>query len=94
MKFILFVEGPTEQRAVPKFLKRWLDNKLKLKIGIKVVKFQGWAKMVNDMPKKTQMYLEGPDQHDIIAVIGLLDLYGPTFYPTNKKTSKRSSGLG
>jgi hypothetical protein len=31
------------------------------------------------------MYLEGPSQKDIIGVIALLDLYGPTFYP--KKTA-------
>lgn len=32
------------------------------------------------------MHLKGPRKKEIIAVIGLLDLYGPTFYPDNKKT--------
>jgi Domain of unknown function (DUF4276) len=27
------------------------------------------------------MHLEGPKQSEIVAVIGLLDLYGPQFYP-------------
>jgi hypothetical protein len=25
MKFVLFVEGHTEKKAVPRFLKKWLD---------------------------------------------------------------------
>jgi hypothetical protein len=27
------------------------------------------------------MYLDGPQRDEIVAVIGLLDLYGPDFYP-------------
>lgn len=34
------------------------------------------------------MYLDGPDKNEIIAVISLLDLYGPTFYPSNLKECK------
>ena len=34
------------------------------------------------------MYLEGPQKDDIIAVIALLDLYGPTFYPDDKRTAE------
>jgi len=29
MKFILFVEGYTEDKALPQFLKKWLDPRLK-----------------------------------------------------------------
>ncbi len=39
--------------------------------------------MVKDAPKKAEMHLNGPAKDDIIAVISLLDLYGPTFYPDN-----------
>ncbi len=28
MKFVLLVEGYTEQKAIPAFLKRWLDVRL------------------------------------------------------------------
>jgi hypothetical protein len=28
MKFVLFVEGYTEKKALPEFLKRWLDPRL------------------------------------------------------------------
>jgi len=87
MRFILFVEGYTEKESMAPFLKRYLDEKLSVKVGIKTVRFDGWHEMVKDMPKKTRMYLEGPDRNDIIAVIGLLDLYGPTFYPNNITTT-------
>lgn len=39
------------------------------------------------MPKKAGLYLNGPQKDDIIAVIALLDLYGPTFYPAGKETA-------
>jgi len=81
MKFVLFVEGHTERKAVPILLKQWLDERLNQKIGIKPVRFDGWSELVKDLPVKTRLYLHGPASEDTIAVIGLLDLYGPTFYP-------------
>jgi hypothetical protein len=87
MKFVLFVEGDTE-KALPAFLKKWLDPKLSQPVGIKVVRFDGWHQLVKDTPTKAGMYLNGPKKEDIIAVIALLDLYGPTFYPGHKKTSQ------
>jgi len=91
MQFVLFVEGHTEKKGVVPFLKRTLDAKLSAKVGIKTVRFEGWPEMVKDMSKKARMYLEGPDRNDIIAVIGLLDLYGPTFYPQNTVTASERS---
>ena len=88
MKFILFIEGYTEKKALPQFLKKWLDPKLAKPVGIKTVRFEGWPELVKDAPKKALMHLNGPEQHDIIAVIALLDLYGLTFYPADKQTSK------
>lgn len=78
MKFILFVEGYTE-KALPKFLKKWLDSRLAKPVGIKPVRFEGWPELVKDSPQKALMYLNGPDKDDIIAVIALIDLYGPTY---------------
>ena len=83
MKFILFVEGHTEYKAVPEFLKRWLDPKLSKPVGIQCVRFEGWAELVKDAPVKAELYLS---RSDVIAVIALLDLYGPTFYPVGKHT--------
>jgi len=88
MKFILFVEGHAEKQAIGPFLKRWLDPKISNRVGIKVVRFDGWPEMVKDMPKKAKMHLAGPDRDNIIAVLALLDLYGPTFYPGDLQTSK------
>jgi hypothetical protein len=85
MRFILFVEGYTEDRALPKFLKKWLDPKLDTPIGIRTVRFEGWTELVKDAPLKAKMHLNGPYKSDIIAVISLLNLYGPTFYPNHLK---------
>jgi len=41
MKFVLFVEGPTERLSLPSFLKRWLDARLNQPVGIQPVKFEG-----------------------------------------------------
>ena len=87
MKFILFVEGYTEDKALPKFLKRWLDPRLAKPVGIKTVRFDGWQELVKDTPQKAAMHLNGPDKDDIIAVIALIDLYGPTFYPNGLNTA-------
>jgi hypothetical protein len=87
MKFVLFVEGYTEQKAVPSFLKRWLDRRLKQPVGIKPVRFEGWPELLDDVEKKAHMYLEGPGRSDVIAVVSLLDLYGPTIYPDHLQSA-------
>lgn len=81
MKFILFAEGHTEKKALPAFLKRWLNPQLAQPVGIKVVRFDGWSDYVRDIAKKVDLHLTGPSASEVIAAIGLLDLYGPTFYP-------------
>ena len=78
MKFILFVEGYTEKKALSHFLKRWIDPKLDQRVGLKVVRFEGWPELIKETPKKAKLYLE---DNDVIAVFALLDLYGPTIYP-------------
>lgn len=88
MKFIFFIEGHTEKKALPQFLKKWLDPKLAKPVGIKTVRFEGWPELVKDTPKKALMHLNGPERHDLVALIALIDLYGPTFYPDDKQTSK------
>jgi hypothetical protein len=84
MKFVLFVEGHTEKQALANFLKRWLDPRLDSHIGFQVVRFDGWSDLVKETPKKARMYL---NREDIIGVISLLDLYGPTIYPVDKTTA-------
>ncbi len=81
MKFVLFVEGYTEKKALPEFFRRWLDSQLVQRVGIKVVRFEGWQDYVKEIAKKVALNLSGKAGVDVIAGIGLLDLYGPTFYP-------------
>ncbi len=81
MKFILFVEGHTERACIPAFLKRWLDPQLMQKVGIQAVRFEGCKDFDKGLRTKAHMHLDGPAHDDIIAVIGLLDLYGPQIYP-------------
>jgi hypothetical protein len=83
MRFVLFVEGHTEDIALPAFLKRWLDPRLGQPVGIRTVRFDGWPTLLKNAPLKANMHLNGPAKDDIVAVISLLDLYGPTFYPSN-----------
>jgi len=86
MRFVLFVEGKTEQKAIPAFLKRWLDPRLTQAVGVKPVKFEGWAELVKDAPKKAELHLSSSD---VIAVISLLDLHGPTIYPDDATTAQQ-----
>jgi hypothetical protein len=81
MKFVLFVEGHTERLAVPQLLKRWLDPRLAKPVGIKVSRFEGWSDYARDIRKKVELNLSGKSGSDVIAGIGLLDLYGPAIYP-------------
>ena len=83
MNFVLFCEGPTEQGALPEFLRRWLNSKLTERVGVQPVLFSGWAEMVKDSPVKARLHLSNPK---VIAVVALLDLYGPTFYPSDRST--------
>jgi len=81
MKFVLFVEGDTEARALPAFFKRWLDPQLPRPVGVSPVRFTGWAELRREVRKRALLYLNSPKAEEIIAVVSLLDLYGPTFYP-------------
>jgi hypothetical protein len=82
VKFVLFVKGHTEHRVLNAFLKRWLDPRLPQPVGISTVRFEGFHALLKDLPIKVPMYLK---KEDVIAVISLIDLYGPT-YPESLKT--------
>jgi len=88
MKLVLFVEGYTERKGLPAFLKRWLDESLAAEglppVGFQAIRFEGWADYVRDIAKKVALNL---GKTDVIGGIGLLDLYGPTFYPPDKSSA-------
>jgi hypothetical protein len=94
MKFILLVEGRTERDAAAALLKRWLDPQLRQPVGIQVVSFDGYADLVRNMGTKARMHLEGPKRSEIVGVVGLLDLYGPTLYPPDKTTADERFAWG
>lgn len=75
MKFILFVEGPTEAKALPAFFKRWLDPQLTQPVGIDAVHFDGSAELIAQTPSRAHKALHAPGR-DVIAVIALLDFSG------------------
>ena len=83
MKFVLFCEGYAERGVLGPLLRRWLEPKLSERGGFRPVLFSGWRQLVDDAPKKAAMHLR---DKDILGVISLLDLYGPTFYPANYVT--------
>jgi hypothetical protein len=87
MKFIIFVEGETE-KCLREFFNRWLGKQSSRSVRIQIVKFNGWSDFGKKIAKKAEMYFNSREKTEIIGIIGLLDLYGPTFYPDGV-TSKR-----
>ena len=86
MNFALFVEGPTE-RAIPAFVKRWLDPRLSRPVGVKPVRFQGSGDYLKSFAQRARKDL---DSGELIAFIGLLDLYGaPLSFPPNSTTDEK-----
>jgi hypothetical protein len=80
LKFVFFVEGSAEQ-ALAEWLRRWLDARLPRRIGVQVVRFQGWSDYYDKISKRVHLHLSAAASRDVIAVFGLLDLYAPTFIP-------------
>jgi len=81
MRFEIISEGETEKDSVAKFLKRWLDPQLSTSVGIKVTDEKGFANVLRKIARKAEAKLNAPGNGDIIAVIGMIDLYGPEFPP-------------
>ncbi len=87
MRLLLFVEGHTEEESLPDFIGRWLNKQnITQSVDINAVRFDGWSDFYKNAVKKAKYHLDAPDNEDIIAIIGLLDLYGPQFYPEDKTT--------
>jgi hypothetical protein len=90
VRFILFVEGHTERKALPAFLKRWLDPELGEPVGFRIVWFEGSAELWKECPKRARMYLNDPTgAGDVIGVISLLDLYGLPRYTADASDTDR-----
>ena len=87
MKFLLFVEGHAERASLPSFIGSWLESRVSQRVGVKVVRFDGWADYRKGIARKVAVGIAGRPGRDVIGAIGLLDLYGPTFYPEGVTTA-------
>lgn len=94
MKFVFFVEGYTEKAAIPQLVKRCLEPHLSAQVGVLIVRFDGWSHFYKDIATKARLHLNGPKRDDLIAAVGLLDLYGPTFFPPHLTTADERSQWG
>ena len=92
MKFVLLVEGATEKKGIASFLKQYLDSQLLQPAGIQVVDMGGYGDFKKKVRLKAEMHINRPDRDQIIAVLGLLDLYGPQFsdlYPADQTSARK-----
>lgn len=88
MKFVLLTEGELERKALPKFLKKWLDPRLQRPVQIDADIFQGVSELIRETPRRAQKYLHDSRQ-DVIAVIALFDFYGASLeFPPDKTTAQ------
>lgn len=89
MKFIFCVEGRAEKNSLAEFIRRWLDRRVTPRVGIATVPFKGCSHLLKDVVQKVKLYLQSPDNASIIAVVGLLDLYGlpAGFFPGHLKST-------
>jgi hypothetical protein len=79
LTFLLFVEGKTEKKALSEFLRRWINTRLSTKVAIRCVDLKGWPNFRKEGRSGIAAVLDAPEHEDVIAGIGLLDLYGPDF---------------
>lgn len=97
MKFVVLVEGQTEAACIGPFLQKWLNRQLNHSVGIDPVNLGGWAKFENEVGKRVGTYLEHPRlASDLVAVVGLLDLYIPDsdHYPRKLTTVQQRYDWG
>src|SRR5438105_3888442 len=81
VKFLLLVEGSTERESLADFLRQWIDSVLEFPVGVSIVKFKGVGDYLTGIKSRVQLVMSGEARHEIIAVIGLLDLYGAPIFP-------------
>jgi len=86
MKFLLFVEGHTEKRAVGQFLARWLNARLSRRVGLVVINLRGSGRFGKGVVEQAGFHLARDTAGQIVAAIGLLDLYRGADWPAEKVT--------
>ena len=86
MRFVLLLEGATERLVIPAFFKAWLDPQLNRPVRITPIAFKGAARFQSEYRAHVLEHLSRPDQIEIIATVGLLDLYGLPAMPAKLKS--------
>lgn len=94
MKFMLFVEGHTEHKALGSFLKRWLDPRLSSPVGIASVNLKGNRGFAREIKSRVEFYLNHDKKGNIVRAIGLLDLYKGASFPADKTTIQEKHNWG
>lgn len=90
MRFVLLVEGHTEHKALSGFFKRYLDAKLSRPVKVDTVRHDGYRDLIKHAPIKARLHLQDPRRGaETLAVIALLDLYGPCYPEHCKSTEQR-----
>jgi len=88
MKFLLFAEGRTEEMALRDFLARWLNERLSQPVGVRVVKLGGSGNFQKAIAQKVAFHLGRDMGGEVIAAVGLLDLYEGAAYPPDRTTAE------
>jgi hypothetical protein len=84
---LLYVEGETEEAALPDFVSRWLLGQ-GLACEIKSVRFEGVGGYLREFSKRAKRDLSGGY---VRGIVGLIDLYGSKLsYPTGSVEEKYS----
>ena len=84
MRFLLFVEGDTEYKALKPFLHRWLNVRLSSNVGINPINLKGNQGFHRKIKNRVHHYLGQDKRGEIIAAMGLLDLYKGADFPVGQ----------
>ncbi len=88
MRFFLFAEGRTEQMGLGDFLARWLNARLSQPVGVRVVKLGGSGEFRKSIARRVDFHLRRDTRAEVIAAVGLLDLYEGAAYPPDRTTAE------
>ncbi|MGB2823207.1 MAG: DUF4276 family protein [Phycisphaerae bacterium] len=94
MRFFLFAEGRTEQMGLGDFLARWLNARLPQPVAVRVVKLGGRGNFQKAIAQKVAFHLARDTGGEVIAAVGLLDLYEGAAYPSDHTTAEDRYGWG
>jgi len=75
MRFEFFVEGDAEELVLAEWIGRWLNPQLSAPVDIKVFSLGGNRRFLKEIVRNVRKTLGSRGNKDIVACIGLLDLY-------------------